>query len=403
MKDSAVQHVLGVFGQVAAVLPLLLITVYLSRRSGLETAGLFTVMVGVSAAMFSSALWGLRTSILLDRFVSLGPNNYLAVRVVAMLIASTVVVIAGVWLNLDFALVIGVILFRICDGLVDLNFAMTQVWQSTSAAIRLFAVQHLFKLAILAIVIITGMALQSFSVQHLFAGSGAVIMIMIWRSLIHTIDRYAGKSGEITAAQVWQVFVDAAWFAIAAGVCAVVTSAPRLSLNWLYEGDQLGVIGISLSVSTFFGMVFYTSWIRYLPRFASANVFNSTAIGFLGENFLVTVISGVFSWFVLPVIVGLVFGFGGPEQTELAKNVLIASVVFFAGMNVCNLYKVTGSPWMETVTYMFALVLTLLCAIVFPALREIESLLLIAGFVVLLGGVLSLVAPARNDTSKSMQ
>jgi len=396
MRASATQHVMGVVGQVAAVLPLLLVTVYLSRTVGLETAGLFTVMVGASAAAYSIALWGLRTSILMERFELLSPGDYLAARLIALSLASLVIVAAGFWLRLGSGLIVGVILLRGCDGLVDLNFAITQVRVGTAGAIKSFAAAHITKLLILAIGMAVTILLPVLPFQSLLVFSAASALIFIGQRLIADI-RVDGDNGRrVASSGIRQVFANAAWFAIAAAVCAIVTSAPRVSLKWLYTGDQLGVIGVSLSASTFFGMVFYTTWIRYLPRFDAYANFRRVAWAFLIENLAIAVFCFFVSWLLLPSIIAFVFGFSSPEQSDQARRILIASVLFFAGMNTCNLYKVTGAVWMETVAFAVAIVLTLIFAQSFAAMRQAEFLLATAGSIMLIIGLFSAVAPART-------
>lgn len=390
---------MGVVGQVAAVLPLLLVTVYLSRTAGLETAGLFTVMVGASAAAFSIALWGLRTSILLERFEFLSPGDYLAARLIALSLASLVVVAAGFWLQLGVGLVVSVILLRGCDGLVDLNFAITQVRIGTAGAIRSFALAHITKLLILTVGMVVAALLPVLPFQSLLVFSGAIALVFIGRRLISDIRGDGGGGNRIAASNIKQVFANAAWFAIAATVCAIVTSAPRVSLNWLYTGDQLGVIGVSLSVSTFFGMIFYTTWIRYLPRFGAHANFRKVTRVFLIENLAIAVFCMIASWLLLPPIIAFVFGFSSPEQSNQARSILMASVLFFAGMNTCNLYKVTGTVWMETVAYAVAIVLTLVFMQSIAAMRQAEYLLVTAGSIMLITGLFALVAPARTATA----
>ena len=151
MKKSLLQHAAGVIGQAASVLPLLLVTIYLSRVEGLEAAGMFTVLVGASAAIFSVSLWGLRSLVQLDQFEIHAAEDLVGTRVVATLIAAAAISIVAVQYNTIWQLAALIVLMRAADAIIDLRFAMTQVWTSTQNAITQYAGLHLLKLTLVAL------------------------------------------------------------------------------------------------------------------------------------------------------------------------------------------------------------------------------------------------------------
>jgi len=385
------QHILSVIGQAAAALPPVLVLIFLSRKVGLELAGLFTIVAGISAAAFSTAHWGLRTSVLLDRFRTIDVRTYLIARLFALTLAAVVVAVVSGFLDIDYRLIAGLILFKVSDGLLDLDFAVTQVRSETSDAIAAFAFWHAIKLLLLISALAIAVYSGQGSIQTAFVLAGLVALMLVSHRIYRTVA--VKQESRSTTRAVWQVFVNAAWFAIAAGLCAIVTSAPRFSLAWLYEGDVLGVIGVTLSASTFFGMVFYTTWTRHLPKFGGPSSFRLTAMRFLAESFLIGAAIFVVSWVLLPQIVGFVFAYSEPQQLLLTKQVLVASVVFFVGMNTCNLYKVTARPWMESVSYALALAVPVMLALVNPEMRETHLLLATSGLVMLVCGLAALGAP----------
>jgi hypothetical protein len=97
------------------------------------------------------------------------------------------------------------------------------------------------------------------------------------------------------------------------------------------------------------------------------------------ENVAIAALSVTAAWFLLPGIVGQLFDYSNASQLELTRRVLVASVFFFAAMNMCNLYKPTIWPWMEAVSYFVALVFAGLVAVVAAPVQDIEFLLFVAG------------------------
>ena len=49
-------------------------------------------------------------------------------------------------------------------------------------------------------------------------------------------------------------------FMFATASCALLTNLPRISVEKIYTGNDLGIAGVCLSVSTLFAMVFNVNW-----------------------------------------------------------------------------------------------------------------------------------------------
>lgn len=391
MRQAVTQHFLSASGQVAAALPPVVVMVYLSRTAGLEQAGLFTIVVGVSSAAFSTAHWGLRTSVLLDRFETISRRTFRFARLLALIVAGLVVIGVSRFLDVDGQLVAGLVLYKVCDGFIDLEFAVTQVLVDTGTAIETFAVRHSVKLLLVVGGVVASALSHAIAVETAFLISGVVALAVAgYRSYSKSASANELPSNLAT---IWTVYANAAWFAIAAAACAVVASAPRFSLGWFYEGDMLGVIGVTLSVSTFFGMIFYTVWNRHVPNFSRGTSFSIAAARFLTETALIAVLTFVVSWYVLPQIVGRLFAYSQPDQLLATKLVLSASILFFTGMNSCNLYKVTRAPWIEAASYTISLVIVASIAAAVPEMREIYRLLALAGLVMLFFGLTAFRVP----------
>lgn len=387
-RSSLVQHATSMFGQIAAGLPLLIIVVFVSRVQGLEQVGKLTVVIAISAAAYSVALWEFRSYVVLDKFKTFSPLDYASARSIALVIATIATIGAALWIGISLSLAIAVVLYRICDAIVDLVFAFNLVWRDTSEALRAYAIQNALKLAVLC-----GAGAMSFTVdrsssQFFIAASGLVAlcgtMFMVTRDREHRFRWHLHLS--LIAA----LFFKARWFAIGTLGVIALTSAPRTIVVWLYQGDLLGVVGASLSITTFWGMAFFTTWLRYLPRFNSAQDKLATARTFLAEITGVAVIAGVVSFFVLPSATGIVFGFHDPRQLLLSREVLVAGVIFFGSMSLANLYKVTPTPWMESVVYLVCAVVVGAFTLAIPTHNSIAAILMVAGLTMLAMSLLAL-------------
>jgi len=396
MRSFLKQHLAGIVGQVAAALPLLLVTVTIARLETLADAGRFTVVVGLSAAAFSTALWGLRTSILLDRFREFSPADYARTRAASIVLATTITAAGAAWMRLDWWILLAIVLLRASDALVDLLMASLQVLAGTGRALGWFAGLHLAKLTLVTFALVVGLFIERDFTYPLicvagFVSLGGAAQVVRRRVFLPTQVRES-----VGLARIWRIIVRARWYAAAAVMCSVLTSAPRVIVAKLYEGDLMGVAGVSLSLSTFFGMVYFTIWARNLPRFESTRGGPRVVGLYLIEWVGVGLALGIVSWFVLPPMAGWIFMFQGAEQQELSRSVLFSGVVFAAGMTLANLYKVTSTPWREVLTYVLPFPVAGMALLFAPWTRNIPSLLWIAGSTMSVSAIPAIVLLVRT-------
>lgn len=369
----------GITGQVASALPLLLITIFLSRMIGLEQAGLFTIVVGSSAVVFSFSLWGLRTVIVRDRLQRFPEWEYLVIRFAAVLMASGITVFLGLQQGLAVSLVCVVVLFRACDSIIDLNLAFDQVWFNGGRPLFGYSIRHVGKLTVLITAIGIAYVLRNNNVYFVFAVSGLLSLILVVLPLLNFIRSKATAPRGIKRQSILRILKEASWFALAAAACAAITGAPRIAIDLFYDGEVMGVIGVSLSVTTFFGMMYNTTWVRFFPRFAQAEDIRRLAITFICENLVISALLALCSWYILPVIVGFVFGFSAEALIDLSRGVLVTSTMFFLGQVVANLFKLTIYPWMEFLVYFTGLLVPAIFAVLSDFSIGIPTLLLLSG------------------------
>jgi len=351
-----VQHLIGMAGQVTAALPQVLVTLFLARRVSLESAGHFTVVAGLAAAAFTVAAWGFVPHMVLERFRRFPAATYLAARAIALLL------IAGFTLAVGFTLfpetgrtlLLAVIALRAADAIIELHFGFAQVWFGAQHAIQMHAVLHAGKLLLLATPLLFAMRRPAATAElailtgSIAALAGAALALIVRRR----IWARSSDSPESVAA----LFSQASWFGIAAILCGVVTNLPRMSLPLAYDGAALGVAGISLTIATFFGMALYTAWVRHFPQLAVGRDPARAAI-FLREYAIVSGLCAAAAVLPLPPLAAWLFDFDLRQFGGEMRGLLLAAVVFFAGMGLANLYKLGRRLWRESLVYLAATLL----------------------------------------------
>lgn len=380
-RASLVQHAVGMFGQVTSGLPLLIITALLAHTQGLERAGHFTVIVGVSAAIYSIALWEFRSYIVLDGFARFWSSEYAVARAIALVIATIVTICMTLWMGISLPLAVAVVLYRTCDAILDLALSFNILWRGTGGALQAYAFQNALKLVVLCIASALSLAVDPHSSEIYVTASGLVVVV--GATLMLARDLANRPRPHIRPSSIVALFYQARWFAIATVGVVTMTSAPRIIIAWLYSGDLLGVVGVSLSITSFVGIVFSTTWVRYLPRFKSSQNRCITARNYLLEIAALSVLAAVLSFAILPPATAIAFGFSDPNHLLASREVLVAGVVFFGCMSLANLYKATRTPWMEFIVYLvcFAVVGTLTLA--FPTTRNMAAVLVVSGITML--------------------
>lgn len=379
LKSSVGQHFVGVIGQVSSALPLLLITIFLSRVVGLKEAGQFTILVGLSAAVFSFSLLGLRTVIVRDGLQIRSAWHYVFIRVLAIFIACVITYYIGHDFGIDKVLLGTIVLYRICDALIDFNLAVEQVWFKGALPLFAYSKRHFLKLIILLVAVgINYYSPYSFSFNAFFI-SGLLTLVLISVPLLRSLRVNAGSYSVPSFNNFVYILKQSWWFTIAITSCAAITSFPRVSIAWLYEGEIMGVIGVTLSITTFFGMMYNTSWMRFFPRLSICDDPRKLAISFVKESIIIAVFLMLCGWFILPLVVGFVFKFNVPEYLVISKFVLVTSAVFFLGQVVSNLFKLTIYPWLEIIVYMVGFIVPVIVYTLSSTNIGMPALLIISG------------------------
>ena len=406
-RVALVQHTLAMFGQITGGLPLLLITALLAHTQGLERAGHFTIIVGLSAAIYSIALWEFRSYVVLEGFARFSAPEYAVARAVALVIATIATICVTLWMGISLLLAVAVMLYRTCDAIIDLVFGFNIVWRGTSGALHAYAMQNALKLAVLCLAAILSFAVGPHNSESYITASGLVVVVSATLLLVRGLA--IRPSARIRPSSVIGLFFQARWFAIATIGVVTMTSAPRVIIAWLYRGDLLGVVGVSLSITSFVGIAFSTTWVRYLPRFRDSKNRYITARNYLFEIAALSVLAAIVSFAVLPSVTALVFGFSDPHHLIVARGVLVAGVVFFGCMSLANLYKATSTPWMEFIVYLVCFVVVGMLTLALPAIRSMVVILVIAGITMLGMSLLALrdfrltntVKPTYSRTTNS--
>jgi hypothetical protein len=344
------QHVLGIAGQVAAAVPQVLMTVYLARRDSLESAGHFTVATGLAAAAFTIAAWGFVPHMVLERFRRFPAPTYLAARGIALGVVGLATLAAGMAMfpEISLTIVLAVIALRGADAVIELHFGFEQVWSGPERALRLHAGLHSGKLALLAVVILIAGLWPAHSPDRVIL-AGAVTACALAIAVLLARHRLWSQNGDASHG-VSALFAQASWYGVAAVFCAIVTNLPRLSLPLAYSGEALGVAGVTLTITTFFGMTFYTVWVRHFSLLAK-NRLSSRVVAFARELLLLGLLCAIACIWPLPQIAAWLFDFDSLRFGGEVRGIMLASVAFFAGMSLLNLYKLGQRPWCETLGY----------------------------------------------------
>ena len=381
LRAFASQQAVGMIAQVAAALPLLLITLLLTRTQGLERAGQFTVVAGLSAFLFSPAAWGFRTHVVLHRFERFTARDYLAARAAAVSLACAATLVSAVLFHVPLLLGVVVVLFRAGDTLLDLDLAFNQVRRENHVALNRYALRHIAKLALLLLACGLGLALHLPYGDLIVAGVGAAVCVAATLQMIPHLLQESHRP--VTLASVRDLFLHSGWFGGAEVCSTALSSAPRISLPWLYSGPAMGVAGTSLSVGGFFGMVYYTTWLRFLPAYKTQPSKRRAIRNFVLESMVISLLLAAASWFILPELVALAFKYRDATDIAMSRNVLMASVAFFASSGLVNLFKITSRPWLEPLSYVCAVAIAACCAWIFPSLRHTPALLIVLGLAML--------------------
>jgi len=355
IKIALIQHFMGLAGQISAALPMLLITIFISRFIGIEDAGYFSVFVGTSAIIFSISLWGLRPYIVLDRFLEFRDFEYFNFRCITIFFSSILMLIFADHSKLSLILIVNVILFRSIDSFIDINMGFDQINKSNTVAIRNFSLRHFIKTSTILIImasVIIFYEINGFVNEDVFFLSLMLPGIIIL-SLNLFFQNMTGKRDKIKFKNInlFLILRSASLFALASICCAFITNIPRISITSFFETNDIGVVGVTLSVTAFFGMFFNMTWIRALPSFSLAKNNRKVAKNFILENIFIALILIFLSYYIFPYLVSFVFDFSGERNLVISRNVMLCATIFFLGQVFSNLFKVTSKPWLEIISY----------------------------------------------------
>ncbi len=351
-------HLIGMAGQVVAALPQVLITVFLARRGQLESAGLFAVATGLAAAAFTVASWGFVPHMVLERMRQFSASTYVLARATAIVVVGTITLVLGLALfpAIGLGLLLAVVVLRAADTLLELQFGFLQIQTAADRAILFHAGLQAGKLLLMTAVMAASSLWPAATPDRVILIGTATALAGAVAALL--VQYRKGMRGEATPAGMRKLFIQASWFGLAVVLCAIVTNLPRLSLPYAYDGERLGVAGVALTIATFFGMAFYTSWIRHYPRLAQEHD-PSRAVAFLLELGMLAALCAMAAVWPLPWLAAWLFAFDLDLFRDDVRAILLASVVFFAGMGLANLYKLRWRPWSEALVYFAALIAAL--------------------------------------------
>ena len=385
-KKSFLEHVYGLTGQITAGLPLLIVTSIISLNYSLEDAGRFTILVGLSSTIYSVGMWGFRPLIVINNH-NFSSNLFLVSRLFMLLISGIVIFLFSISMNylLEFSLII--IVIKSTDAIIDLNFGFLQL-KGSYIALKSFAILHVTKFIFIGIIFVLARYSLISDIYLYIIGLGSVLFfVFVKKIVVEEQIKHIFKGIKVVTLKA--LFLRSTVFVVATILCAFLTNAPRFFLDIFSDGDALGVIGISLSVSTLFGMIFNTNWQRYFSNFRNSKNLSKYALKFILENTVIVVLLSVGSVFILPKMVAWSFGFSFEKYNILMISVFLGYIIFNLGMSTVNLYKLTKRPIYESYIYAITLVVSFAIAFIFGNSIEIYHLLILSGVVMFLGGLFS--------------
>ena len=387
MMKNYFQYFYGIIGQVTSGLPLLIITAFISNEIGLTEAGQFTVTVGLASSLYTIFLWGLRPLIVLNENSNFDNSSFFKIRILMLLIFSIMLLFFSHINDYLILLTIIIILFKLSDGMIDLYFAFMQK-SYTDLALREFGLEQTFKFSIFIAFAISSYIFFYDYFFMIISFAGVIYLVKIvfktWNN-ITLKEPYLNLSFD----KVIKILYKALPFALSASVCGVLSGSPRFILDNIYSGEMLGVVGISLSIGTLFGMIFNTTWARYFPLMKNKDLQKRIISSFLIENLFFAAILIFCSYTFLPYMILEIFSIDD-NFIIIVKNCLIGFVVFSCGMSSVNLFKITNQPILESVIYFITLIF-FISAIFFLDNLRLNYALMYCGLIMQFSGFLCLV------------
>ena len=305
-----------------------------------------------------------------------------------LLLFSTLLVLFSIKQNYLITLSLIIVIYKFCDGFIDLNFGFIQT-KNSSDALKEFGKQHFYKFIFFILVLLI---FNFFFVDHIYIGiifAGLVSLCSIITKIITQINIRTLGIENIKSRKIFQILSKSTPFAISASVCGLLTASPRFMLDRIYDGELFGVMGISLSVGALFGMIFNTTWARYFPNFSTQKNQIRYIFMFILENLLLSIFLLIISNTILPSLISFFFNIDIAIYFDTLKSVLIGCVFFSCGMSTVNLYKITNFPILESLSYGCTLLVFLYST--FFGIIEINSLLVYCGLIMQFLGMISIL------------
>ena len=294
---------------------------------------------------------------------------------------------------LTFSIII--ILVKSTDAIIDLNFGFVQL-KGSYIALKEYAILHGSKfVAVGSLLLLSYFSLVN-SVNIYLIIVGVVLLVTSLLKLMWSENIKLTLKG-ITFPNIKSLYIKSFVFVVATITCAFLTNSPRFFLDVFCEEDLLGVIGICLSVSTLFGMVFNTNWQRYFSNLSATNNRYKFSVRFFFQNMLVALLLAAFSFFILPYPVSIFFKINLDMYIEIMRLIFLSFIGFNLGMSTLNLYKWTSKPIFESYSYFAAFFIPFSMAIIWEESFKIYDLLIISGFVMLLLSIYSLYYIKQED------
>jgi O-antigen/teichoic acid export membrane protein len=379
-------------------LPLLIVSVFLARTTGLTAVGYFSAATGLTAVAYQAALLGLRHLIVVDQLETHRFGHYVVVRSALVMASLPLTLAVGLLLNIATLYIIVAMALRIGDAFVDLNLAFDQVAEPTSKALKSYAALAWIKFGLVSFFILAFIPFSKLFPHALSAEVFVIFASMIFAVVaIHQTLRRVNRSTDLRPADgdvpaYLRMVRETGWYFVASVVCAMLTAMPRFMLPSVAGPKFFGVGGASLSGMTFFGMIYYASWLRNASKFSRNGFSRAVIVKFVAENLIILSLLVIGSLTAFAPVLGMIFRFTDADLVRYAGFVMAAGAVFFAAMNCANLFKPTAFPWLETVAYgapvLAAMVLHLLGVhLTLPALM----LLLSAAMVLCIGASIAAI------------
>lgn len=389
--DKIIDHFYGLSGQISSGLPLLMITSIISKNIGIEEAGNFVILVAIISTLYTVSLWGLRPMIIIDNYQSFRKQDYIYFRIYFFILLIMTTISYAALKDIQLIVLFVILLYKISDGFIDLNFGFAQQIDSSNALRELFN-NHSLKFLLFLGTYIYLFLNENQEIFALVFFTGLITLALIIYRLFKNFPVKINL--KVNYKNIVIIFKKSSAFAVSASICAFLTGSPRFFLDNIYSGELMGVVAICLSIGTLFGMVFNTTWARHFPNYRNEKKLYF-GIRFILENFLLLILLILLCLKLIPYLASIFFNFNITQHLEVSQFVLIGCAVFNFGMSILNLFKITKYPIFESLSYLIGLSIICLFTIFFPS-TEIYFTLIFSGISMLILGLISLAILSQS-------